>query len=107
MPTTSRRAFLAFALFLLAVQSSGQSTALQATVLRPAHVFDGDTVRENWIVLIRGEKIEAAGPAANVNVPAGARSIELPGLTLLPGLIEAIRLRARHSRCASRGQRTI
>jgi imidazolonepropionase-like amidohydrolase len=40
-------------------------------------------------VLVRGERVEAAGPAADVRAPAGARVVELPGLTLLPGLIEA------------------
>ena len=33
--------------------------------------------------------IEAAGPAGEVKVPEGARTIELPGTTLLPGLIDA------------------
>src|SRR5262249_55943746 len=39
--------------------------------------------------LIRGEKIDSAGPAADVKVPADARVIDLPGMTLLPGLIDA------------------
>ena len=38
---------------------------------------------------MRGEKIEAVGPASEVKVPEGARVIELPGATLLPGLIDA------------------
>src|SRR6058998_2478431 len=80
---------IACLLCLLAIQSVGQAPTPQATVLRPARVFDGDSVHENWVVLVRGEKIERVGPTANVNVPAGARSIELTGMTLLPGLIEA------------------
>jgi len=75
-------------LCLVAIQSSGQSSAV--TVLRPARVFDGAAMHENWIVIVRGEQIQAAGPSANVNVSApGARVLELPGMTLLPGLIEA------------------
>jgi imidazolonepropionase-like amidohydrolase len=60
-------------------------------LLKPARVFDGETaqLRDGWVVLVRGEKIEAAGPAAEVRAPAGARVVELPGLTLMPGLIEA------------------
>src|SRR2546427_12781843 len=46
-------------------------------------------MHENWIVIVRGDKIERVGAAANVNVPAEARPMELPGMTLLPGLIEA------------------
>lgn len=58
-----------------------------AVVLRPARVFDGDTVHEGWAVRVRGERIEAAGPAARVD-GSGAKIIDLPGATLMPGLVE-------------------
>ena len=60
-------------------------------LLRPARVFDGETAQphEGWVVLVRGERIEAAGPAGEVKAPANAKVVELPGLTLLPGLIES------------------
>jgi imidazolonepropionase-like amidohydrolase len=83
-----KRSVAGFLVCLLAIQALGQSTS-QTTVLRPARVFDGESVHENWVVVVSGEKIERAGPAANVNAPAGARLVELPGTTLLPGLIEA------------------
>jgi imidazolonepropionase-like amidohydrolase len=74
---------------LLVIPMIAQTPAQQATVLRPARVFDGDAIHENWVVLVRGDKIERVGPSASVNVPQGTRTIELPGTTLLPGLIEA------------------
>jgi len=60
-------------------------------LLRPARVFDGtgDRARDGWVVLVRGDRIAAVGPAAQVTVPPGATTIDLPGATLLPGLIEA------------------
>jgi imidazolonepropionase-like amidohydrolase len=60
-------------------------------LLRPARVFDGvgPQLREGDVVLIRGDRIEAVGPASQVAVPRDAEVIELPGLTLLPGLIDA------------------
>jgi len=60
-------------------------------LLKPAHVFDGESaqVHDNWVVIVRGEKIEAVGPIDIVTAPAGAKVIDLPGLTLMPGLIEA------------------
>ncbi|AMR26833.1 amidohydrolase [Hymenobacter psoromatis] len=64
------------------------SPAQTATLLHPAAVFDGETLHPGWAVLVEGDKITAAGPAAQVKAPAGARTLELPGLTLLPGLIE-------------------
>jgi imidazolonepropionase-like amidohydrolase len=63
----------------------------QPILLKPARVFDGrgGAAREGWVVLVRGERIAAAGPPADVRAPEGARTIELPGMTLLPGLIDA------------------
>ncbi|HEY7474097.1 MAG TPA: amidohydrolase family protein [Vicinamibacterales bacterium] len=68
----------------------GRESGAPATsyLLRPARVFDGDTVHEGWAVLVRGQRIEAAGPAAGITA-SGAETIELPGATLLPGLIDA------------------
>ena len=78
---------------LALVFSQAQHTKPAETVylIKPAHVFDGESaqVRDNWVVLVRGEKIEAVGPASSVSVPAGAKVIDLGDLTLMPGLIEA------------------
>jgi imidazolonepropionase-like amidohydrolase len=57
-------------------------------VLQPDRVFDGEAMHAGWTVIVRGDRIEAAGPAASTPAPAGARTIALPGTTLLPGLIE-------------------
>src|SRR5262249_40236151 len=59
----------------------------QITILKPARVFDGESMHENWAVRVKGTRIEAAGPAASLD-SAGAQSFDLPGLTLLPGLVE-------------------
>jgi imidazolonepropionase-like amidohydrolase len=58
-------------------------------VLRPARVFDGESMHDGWVVVVRGSRIEAAGSAASVTVPPGAESIDLPNATLMPGMIEA------------------
>jgi imidazolonepropionase-like amidohydrolase len=60
-------------------------------LLKPAHIFDGESAQlhDGWVVLVRGEKIEAVGPANEVKAPADAKVIDLPGMTLMPGLIEA------------------
>jgi len=60
-------------------------------LLVPDRVFDGITPQPHagWVVLVRGYRIAAAGPASRVGTPAGAKRIELRGTTLLPGLIDA------------------
>ncbi len=60
-----------------------------AYVLKPARVFDGVAMHDDWIVVVRGKKIDAAGPADKIAIPKGARVIALPKTTLLPGLIDA------------------
>jgi imidazolonepropionase-like amidohydrolase len=79
------RFVLALLLLLLPWGANAQPGPI---LLRPARVFDGVDPRphEGWSVLVRGDRIEAAGP--NLAVPAGARVIELPGTTLMPGMIE-------------------
>jgi len=59
----------------------------QTYLLRPDRVFDGETIHDNWVVRVQGDKIEAAGPAGSVSA-TGAEVIDLKGTTLMPGLIE-------------------
>ena len=58
-------------------------------LLKPARVFDGEAMHDGWAVLVVGEKIAAAGPAAGIKGPADATVVDLAGQTLLPGLIDA------------------
>ena len=60
-------------------------------LLRPQQVFDAtsEQAQPGWVVLVTGNRIVAAGPPAGIKAPADARTIDLPGMTLLPGLIEA------------------
>ncbi|WP_051718884.1 metal-dependent hydrolase family protein [Hymenobacter sp. IS2118] len=69
-------------------QPAATSPAAGATLLRPAAVFDGQNLHQGWVVLVENDRITAAGPAAQVTLPVGGRTLDLPGLTLLPGLIE-------------------
>jgi imidazolonepropionase-like amidohydrolase len=83
-------ASLVFALTLI----YGERSAAQVpatTVLSPSAVFDGTsaTLHHGWIVVITGNSISYAGPAASATFPADARKIDLTGTTLIPGLIDA------------------
>jgi imidazolonepropionase-like amidohydrolase len=66
---------------------SAQAAPDQAFVLRPAAVFTGAALERGWSVVVEGTRITAAGPS--VTAPRGAKVVALPGLTLMPGLIEA------------------
>ena len=62
-----------------------------STLIVPDRVWDGveDAPHAGWAVLITGNKIIAAGPRGQISVPARATTINLPGTTLTPGLIDA------------------
>jgi len=76
-------------LFFLFLSFLACSLFAQPILLRPDRVFDSVSAEPHtgWVVLVEGDKIAAAG--ANVAVPPNARIINLPGMTLLPGLIDA------------------
>src|SRR6476659_3919981 len=80
---------LSFQMFTTEAQQSKPPEAVY--LLRPAAVFDGESAElpRGWVVLVRGEKIEAVGPSNAVVAPADARTVDLPNLTLMPVLIEA------------------
>src|SRR4051794_19919833 len=77
-----RLLLIILALFLAA------PAAAEPILLRPARVFDGVNAapHQGWSVLIDGDRIVAAG--SNVAAPTGARVVDLPGATLMPGMIE-------------------
>jgi imidazolonepropionase-like amidohydrolase len=89
-----RRAAAATVLLIATVHIAGTPTrwALLAdepvTVLVPDAVFDGTALQRGWQVVVRGDRIAAAGSNAAAGAPAGAVTQRLTGATLLPGLIE-------------------
>jgi imidazolonepropionase-like amidohydrolase len=73
---------------ILLTAGATATAADSAYLLKPARVFDGldPKPHEGWVVLVRNDRIEAAGPA--VPNQADATVVDLPGDTLMPGLIE-------------------
>ncbi len=57
-------------------------------LLKPDRVFDGKDMHTGWVVLTHGNKIVAVGKPSEIQSPANAEVIDLPNMTLLPGLIE-------------------
>jgi len=76
---------LLFSLLLVCFFSHAQSDSFY--LFKPDRVFDGETMHNDWVVLVKGNKIEQAG-TMNFKLPSSTRIIEIKGTTLLPGLIE-------------------
>ena len=49
---------------------------------------EGDRVIEDGTVVVRGNRIEAVGPRAEVDVPRGAEVIDVAGATIMPGIVD-------------------
>jgi imidazolonepropionase-like amidohydrolase len=77
------KSLIHFIIFLFALSANAQDTLL---LLKPARVFDGNTMHNNWQVLVQKDRMIAVGENLKSNQPL--KIINLPNCTLLPGLIE-------------------
>ena len=58
-------------------------------LLTADRVWTGEgEAHKGWAVLVTQGRIQAVGPAASITAPADAERIDLPGKTLLPGLMD-------------------
>src|ERR1043166_2672518 len=84
-------ALIVFALAALIVPAAAQNADVPTwALLVPDAVWDGvqEAPQRGFVVLIKGRQIEAVGRAEQVKAPPDTERIELPGTTLIPGLIE-------------------
>jgi imidazolonepropionase-like amidohydrolase len=85
------RPLLFFACALLAAALlPAIATAADTYLLRPAQVWTPGDARPHsgWVVEVEGNHMVAVGPAGEVSAPSSAQVIELPDMTLLPGLMD-------------------
>ena len=73
--------------FSLSICAAAQEKVI---AVRAGQIIDGTggAPIENGVVVVRGDTIEAVGPASRVTIPPGAEIVDLKGETLLPGLID-------------------
>jgi imidazolonepropionase-like amidohydrolase len=57
-------------------------------LLLPERVFDGNIMHTGWGVIVRGNKIESAGPVHELRRSSDMVVHSFPGATLMPGMIE-------------------
>ena len=67
-----------------------QKPAPKTVYIRAGRLFDAasDSVRENMVLVVVGERIQSVAPAASASIPPGATVIDLSRATVLPGLID-------------------
>lgn len=62
----------------------------EGVVIRAGRMFDpkSGTNLVNQVIVVKGDRIADAGPAEKIQIPQGARIIDLSRATVLPGLID-------------------
>src|SRR5688500_652951 len=82
---------LGFASLAIAQGDRQQFIRVEAPViaLTNVRVIDGTGAAplESQTIVISGGKITSVGPAASITVPSGAKTVDLPSYTVLPGLV--------------------
>src|SRR5436309_14337284 len=73
----------------LLVLAATAVAAPQPVYIKAGTLIDGraDAPRTNQVIVVRGNRIESVG--GDVAVPAGAKAIDLSGMTVLPGMIDS------------------
>jgi len=61
-----------------------------AVALKAGHLLDvrSGQYRRDQVILIEGDRIQTVGSASEVQIPAGAKVVDLSSRTVLPGLID-------------------
>ncbi len=70
-----------------AAKPSGTTVLTGARIVTMSN--DQGGVIENGTIVVQGNRITAIGQTGAVTVPAGARTVDLAGKTIIPGLIDA------------------
>jgi imidazolonepropionase-like amidohydrolase len=71
-------------------KTTEQPAAAHPILLQPAQVWTAEdaAVHPGWVVLVEGNRIVAVGAKTTVHAPPSVEIVDLPGTTLLPGLMD-------------------
>ena len=85
--------FLAASLAVFA-QQQPVKPAPKLVYVRAGHLFDAtsDSVKDNMVIVILGDRIQSVGPALAVTIPAGATIVESGDRITLAAAPQAYRL---------------
>ncbi len=77
-------------ILLLAI-SPARSADTPVVYVRAGHLLDvrSGQMLADRVIVVRGDKIERVGSAAEIAIPSGAHVVDLSAATVLPGLIDA------------------
>jgi imidazolonepropionase-like amidohydrolase len=79
-----------FALQNTLAQTAAAPGTPQTVYVKAGHLFDAtsDSLRDNVVLVVEGERISRVGSASEVSIPAGVTVVDLSKAWVLPGLID-------------------
>jgi imidazolonepropionase-like amidohydrolase/Tol biopolymer transport system component len=81
--------------------TSGMSLSMPVNAAKPTATYaltgarivtmanDAGGIIDDGVIVVSGDRIAAVGPRGAVAIPAGARTIDVTGKTIIPGLVDA------------------
>ena len=87
LSTLAAAASLAATLAALSMTGAAQAETLYLTAARMIDPASGSVMNAPAVIITDGHVVQV-GPAASLKAPAGARTLDLQGQTILPGLID-------------------
>jgi imidazolonepropionase-like amidohydrolase len=88
-PSAGLAACLTIAALSPVAPALAQPAAAPVTAIRAGRLLDpeGGRILTNQVIVVEGNRIRDVGP--NLPIPAGAQVIDLSGMTVMPGLVDA------------------
>jgi imidazolonepropionase-like amidohydrolase len=85
-----RSMFRAIALTIPFLAGAALAAEAPLSAIRAGHMIDvtAGKVLKDQVIIVRGDHIEAVGASGSVQIPAGAKVVDLSNSTVLPGLID-------------------
>jgi imidazolonepropionase-like amidohydrolase len=76
--------------FILSLLTAASALPAETLYIRAGQLVDtvDGRLRQNQVIVVDGERIARVASSGDVEIPAGARVIDLSGQTVLPGLID-------------------
>ena len=90
-PIRFNHSFYCLTVFLLFLSNNTPAQEKKDTIaIRAGQIIDGtgNAPIKNGVLVIQGSTIKAVGQESEIKIPSGAKIIEVPNETLLPGLID-------------------
>lgn len=80
---------ISFLLLFVPLSAHTQPADSGEIVIQTGTLFDGEAIRENWVIHVKEGMISYAGPASEYSFPGNVHTLDLSDQFVMPGMIDA------------------